>query len=305
MSNNQTRLEGLSILIPIYNRDVTKLVQTLIRQCKRQKLAFEILCFDDLSTEKYKQKNKVLSSYFGVNYTELSENKGRAKIRNWLAKSAIYETLLFLDCDSKINNRLFIQNYLSYIGKKVIVNGGRNYTQKKPRAKSKILHWKYGNKYESKSAKYRNRNATTFFHSNNFLIDRKIIIDIPFDESIVGYGYEDLLIAQTFKDSGFEIIHIDNNIEHLGLEKSKTFIEKAKTGVQNLAKLNNQNHRLNTRLEYWYSVLQDWHLEKFAFNVIKKRISSIETNLLGENPNLYYLQAYKLYHYISTLDSNS
>jgi len=91
----------LSILIPIYNEDITKLVKDLAYQCNRQKIDFEIICFDDASKQRYKDKNEVLRSVFRVNYVELSENLGRAKIRNWLAKSARFEHLMFLDGDSK------------------------------------------------------------------------------------------------------------------------------------------------------------------------------------------------------------
>ena len=60
----------LSILIPIYNRDVTKLVEELLDQCGKANIPFEILCFDDGSTEKWKKKNKVINARFGVNYVE-------------------------------------------------------------------------------------------------------------------------------------------------------------------------------------------------------------------------------------------
>ena len=91
----------LSILIPIYNFKVVKLVETLQKQCEKAKITYEVVCFDDQSQTKYKKDNVILSNYFGVNYTELSENLGRARIRNWMAKIASYDNLLFLDCDTK------------------------------------------------------------------------------------------------------------------------------------------------------------------------------------------------------------
>ena len=102
----------LSILIPVFNNKVVKLVKELHDQCVRAKIKFEILVFDDGSREKIKQENKALNGIFGVNYLELSENIGRSRIRNKLAKTAGFPYLLYLDADSKINSRKFIKNYI-------------------------------------------------------------------------------------------------------------------------------------------------------------------------------------------------
>ena len=59
----------ISILIPIYNQDVTKLINELADQASRAKVAFEILAFDDASKEKYKLINRKVNHLFGVNYS--------------------------------------------------------------------------------------------------------------------------------------------------------------------------------------------------------------------------------------------
>ena len=96
----------LSILIPVYQVKVEKLVVKLIKQCDRCKIEFEILCFDDGSKERIKVSNRSIDLLMRVNYVELSENLGRSKIRNRLAKSARYDYLLFLDADSQVKSRL-------------------------------------------------------------------------------------------------------------------------------------------------------------------------------------------------------
>ena len=127
----------LSILIPIYEVKVEKLVTKLIKQCHAAKIEFEIICFDDGSSEKIKTANKAIDLIMGVNYVELSENKGRAKIRNMLAKMARYEYLLFLDCDTKVAGKKFIKNYVPHLDKQKTINGCLLYTSPSPRDRQK------------------------------------------------------------------------------------------------------------------------------------------------------------------------
>ncbi|MBK6783466.1 MAG: glycosyltransferase family 2 protein [Saprospiraceae bacterium] len=102
----------LSILIPVYNQDVRRLAYSLANQCTKLNINYQILCFDDGSDVKYKQKNGELAFKMNINYTELPENLGRSKIRNWLGKSAYFEYLLFLDGDSGVRDKNFIKNIL-------------------------------------------------------------------------------------------------------------------------------------------------------------------------------------------------
>ncbi len=291
----------LSILIPVYNYKVVDLVKKLYKQCQKLNLDFEILVFDDGSKEKYKEQNKVLNSHFGVNYMEMSENLGRSKIRNWLVKSALYDFVLFLDCDSKVTDNKFIEKYIKTLGPNKVVNGGRIYGNKKPKAKSKYLHWLYGSKYESKKAKTRNKNAHLYFHSNNFAADRNVLITFPFDESVEGYGYEDLLIAQNLMDHDIEVIHIDNPVVHLGLEKNRIFLEKNLKAIDNLVQLKKDGHQLNTNLEQKAFMLEDWSLDKKLQSFISKRKDNYTENLLGEKPSLLKFQLLKLERYLSSI----
>ncbi len=283
----------LSILIPIYNYKVVKLVKTLKKQCDKAQIIYEILCFDDGSQPKIKYENSILGSFFGINYTELSENLGRARIRNWLAKSAAFDNLLFLDCDSKIIKKDFIATYLEYINDYEVISGGRVYSPKAPRAMSKKLHWLYGTKRESKKAKYRNKNAIVFFHSNNFLVKRDLVIKYQFDEAVEGYGYEDLLWAKYLYNKGVAIKHIDNELEHLGLEKKEVFLKKAKKAIQNLRVINKPGVVIQTRLMTFQDNLKKYKIERLVKSYCRKNKVKIEQNLLSENPSIYYLDLYK------------
>ncbi len=292
----------LSILVPIYNFKVEKLVKSLMKQCNALKINYEILCFDDGSRKKIKYENSILSDYFGVNYTELSENLGRAKIRNWMAKSASYENLIFLDCDSKIVSSKYIANYISHINNYDVINGGRIYSKKQPRAKSKYLHWKYGRKRESVSARKRNKEVTMYFHSNNFLVRREIMLDFPFDEKIQGYGYEDLEWATKLNNSGINILNIDNPVEHLGLETASVFIQKTRKSIDNLILINKSKMPIQTKLTRIARMMENWGVKKYFMSYFKSRIVDIEIDLIANRLGLWSLMVYKLYYYFSSLD---
>ena len=287
----------LSILIPIYNQKVEKLVKALMRQCNRLHIDYEILCFDDGSKKRIKYENSILSDYFGVNYTELSENLGRARIRNWMAKSASYDNLLFLDCDSKVISKYFIGTYMGFIEDYDVISGGRTYSNKPPRAKSKHLHWLYGSRLESVKLSRRRQSPELYFHSNNFMVRRSIMIDTPFDENIKQYGYEDLLWARQIANKGFRILHIDNSIEHLGLERKDVFIKKTEKSISNLIDLQKTEDKFETRLTRFADKLQNLGLKEHVYSYLKKRSESIRNRLHGDKPSLRHLQMYKLYLY--------
>ncbi len=289
----------ISILIPIYNFKVVKLVKKLQKQCERANVDYEILCFDDGSAEKYKKENVVLSDLFRVNYTELSQNLGRARIRNWLMKSASYPYLLFLDCDTKVLSNSFIKEYLKVARKGMIISGGRTYAKKQPRAYTKKLHWLYGTKKESKDAKYRNKFPVQYFHSNNFLADAEIFRKVSFDESLTTYGYEDLLLGKEIIDQGFAIWHIDNPTEHLGLEKNTVFLKKTREAIDNLLMLNNSGHKVPSHLEKMANRLNKMGLVNAYLTFMEKRIPTIEKKLLSKNPKVMYLDLYKLYYFLT------
>ena len=293
----------LSILIPIYNFKVEKLVAAVMRQCQKENIVFEVLCYDDNSSVKYRQKNNFLTSVFKVNYLELKENLGRAKIRNWLAKSARYDLLLFLDCDSKIVRKDFIKKYLANAKRAKVISGGRVYSKKAPKAKSKLLHWKYGTRRESRKASHRSKEPINFFHSNNFLINRSTAMENLFDEEFMGYGYEDIFFAKELSKKGIKILHIDNPVEHLGLEKHEQFIAKNLNAVKSLAFFENKGERIQIRLQRVYESLKDWKLLNAVLKLYEGREEKIKNNLRGNKPNLLYFDLLRLYHYHNYLEN--
>jgi glycosyltransferase involved in cell wall biosynthesis len=126
----------LSILIPTFNYDVTALVTEVHKQSIACKIEFEILVYDDASTDlKVRKNNTSINALEDTSYTILKSNIGRSAIRNKLAKTAQYEWLLFLDADVMTVNDNFVSNYINSLSdSKPIINGGNFVSKRKTRA---------------------------------------------------------------------------------------------------------------------------------------------------------------------------
>jgi glycosyltransferase involved in cell wall biosynthesis len=291
----------LSILIPIYNCDVTKLVHELNRQCEENKIIFEIICLDDSSSQEFRTLNFPLKNISSCKLYQLDENIGRAAIRNRLAHLAQYDYLYFLDCDSGIANKNLISNFISHLSPKKLVSGGRLYQNQPPDDKSYFLHWLWGSKRELFKAEIRMKDPVNHFLSNNFIIDKNSLLHFPFDESIVGYGYEDVYFAYQLQKNGIEILHIENPVIHEGLDKNQALLEKLNEAAQNLLRLKAQSKKGEREFIIKGKLIMLWNL--FDIPVIrtitaikaKYLLPFLRKKLLTKRPNLFWLDMYRLF----------
>ena len=224
----------LSILIPVYNFEVDELVLELHNQCIYLNLNFEILLFDDYSDDCFHVINKKLSKLNNTIYKRFQENLGRSKTRNILLKNARFENCLVLDCDLRIDNSFFIDNYLSHLNGNSVIVGGHKYDNSPPQKKEYLLHWKYGRKTESQSLRERLTNPYHSFKTNSFLIKKEVFKKVKFDELIVKYGHEDTLFSLDLELNNIPIEHIDNNVVHVGLDTAEGFLKKQEQAIHNL-----------------------------------------------------------------------
>lgn len=289
----------ISILIPIYNYDVSPLVGVLQRQCLCLNHPFEILCFDDASLDTYKQKNRALIGMEGVLYRELSENKGRSGIRNFLASAARFPFLLFLDNDGMPESSDFMELYLQQANPNRVLYGGRTYDPQPPSDKLEMLHWKYGSRREVLPAVERQKSPYRGFQTNNFLISRKLFLDIGFDESMVGYGHEDTLFGQELERRGIPICHLTNPYRHLGLEPVDVFLKKQEQALQNLFRLEKKGISMQTRLSQVSKKISKTGLEKLFFASWIVLVPLLLLNLKSKYPSLFVLDIYRLGFFIS------
>lgn len=283
----------LSILIPVYNYKIGNLVKSLHQQCIEAAIVFEILCFDDGSNESFKNQNKTIESLENVIYKELPQNLGRSKIRNTLGKAARFDYLLFMDCDSKVVSEDYIKNYLENLTPESLLYGGRIY-QVDPPSESFYFHWFYGTHREQMDADQRKRKPYHSFMTNNFLIPKSIFLNFLFDENLMQYGHEDTVFGFQLKAAKVPIVHLENPLEHEGLETTEQFLNKTKQGIENLLYLSQKNALIDTKLLRTFKTIKKWRmtfLVIFAFRLFQNKL--IE-NFHSPNVNLKYFDFYKL-----------
>lgn len=287
----------LSILIPVYNFDVTDYVKGLWKQAENSGRKYEIILADDASDLKYRQLNQELQKYENIQFIPSERNIGRSRIRNFLAKQAKYEYLIFTDCDSGLVSDDYLEKYLALCRGEIVVSGGRLYPSEKPDTdKNTLLQWTYGTKRETAEAAQRNKKPNASFMTNNFLISKSLFQKISFDESLTKYGHEDTLFGYELKRMGVKVKHINNPIRHIGLDENRKFLNNTKRGVENL-KYIAQNYdypelyrdikllKVYQKIAYWRGMLAG------LYTLFAK---PIEAQLNSASPSLLLFDMYKL-----------
>jgi hypothetical protein len=293
----------LSVLIPVYNYNVSSLVQNLVKQIKENLLLAEIIIVDDAS-DLFINENSQLSLLENVNYELLEENIGRSAIRNLLASKASFESYLFIDCDAKIVSKDFLNNYYTFLNQHFnVVCGGLVYQTEVP-YKNQILRWYYGKNRECKSFKERMKSPFASFSSFNFLIKKDVFDKVKFNEEIKSYGHEDTLLGIQLKNNHHDVFHIDNPLLHDGLEPATDFIRKTESSIKNL-KLLVENKSIATLLK------EDITLMKYVFRVEELQLrwlikvmfflfrKAILHNLKSTKPFLILFDFYKMGFYFT------
>lgn len=288
-------MDSLSILIPVYNWDCTQLVRDLHFQGLVLGIPYEIIVADDCSTdEELQEKSRIVAeSHENCRYFGLKHNIGRAAIRNFMADQSKYEKLLFLDCDSAIKDKLFLKKYVEVADKAAVICGGIIHPDEIPQKGMELRYLYEKSAAFERSAGFRSKNPYLRFTSFSFLIEKSVFMAIRFDESYVGYGYEDVQFGHELEQNGISILHIDNPLAHLGLENSDAYLNKTRQAVLNAFEHKNEIGDSSKLLTHYNKVLKfrmRW-LFRFIWAFFQK---SMEKNLLGPKPRLRLFSLYKL-----------
>jgi glycosyltransferase involved in cell wall biosynthesis len=295
----------LSILIPIFNYEVSRFVLSLKKQADLLEIPYEIICFDDCSDQKTKTANRVLKVHRNLQYEELQHKAGRAKIRNLMAEAAQYPYLLFLDCDQQVETDDFLKKYAAVLEKGTVFCGGRSY-YKTPPADLSYLRWYYGTKREVCPASQREKNPYKSFLSCNFLIDKQLFQSIGFNEKLLEYGHEDTLFGLELKNRQVPVIHIDNPVIHEGLEDAQVFLEKSKQALLNLAFLYLKNQKelsASVKILHWYEKVKRLHLTNMLLWCFKRFKKNMEKNIYSNKPSLIVFDIYRLGYFIELVQA--
>jgi glycosyltransferase involved in cell wall biosynthesis len=232
----------LSILIPVYNWDLKRLLRTLSRQCLRlpEDVGVEIIVLDDGSCEKY-ANDSVAAQFDLVNYEESKVNRGRSATRNALLKKARGKYILFLDADMLPDQDNFIQRYIEY-GRNdcEIVCGGISYLQNKHEGSEYSFYLYKSRRTESLPADFRNTIPWRYLFTSNIMVRRDIVESVSFDSSFTGYGFEDIEWGVRLGAS-YTLFHIDNTCSHMGVMSKEQVFVRMCDSIQNYGYLISQH----------------------------------------------------------------
>lgn len=288
----------LSICIPIYNRDVSRLVTKLHVQAISLDMPVEVFLLDDASKPGLQEKNRELQSLPLVRYEELPQNIGRSCIRNELAKRASHPRLLFIDCDMAVLNPYYLEAYVRESMTHEVICGGHTYQQEKP-GPPFLLHWLCGMHRESAPAFQRRKNPHRSFMTSNFVVSKRLFGQLSFNEGLDGYGHEDTLFGYHLKQQGILVHHLDNPLLHEGLEPAVVFLDKTRGGLCNLKTIyemqgnKTEFAKMVKALRAW-TVLKRFYLCRMVSFVFSVCRSAMEKVLTGPRPRLWILDLYKL-----------
>ena len=285
-------MEGLSILIPTYNDVCVTLVHTLYAQAIASGIPFEILVADDGSTDQQSiRENASITQWEHCSILRREQNAGRAAIRNFLAQQSSFPRLLFVDSDMVVCRADFLTKYLAcdapVIDGGIIVRGGSEDN----------LRSRYEHAEEDKhSVEQRNLRPYHDFHTANFLIQRDLMLQIPFDERYSHYGYEDVAFGITLKAKGIPISHIDNPLSFEVFETNDAFLLKTEEGLRTLYLFRNELKDYSRLLQFIETKPRPvLALAVFIYNLLG---TVIRRQLTSRHPSLLLFKFYKVGYYL-------
>ncbi|WP_372648644.1 glycosyltransferase family 2 protein [Draconibacterium sp.] len=293
----------LSVNIPVYNIEVVDLVNDLHQQATGLDIDFEIRVYDDGSDEIFKSLNRILKSKPNVVYAEMTKNIGRAGVRNKLGADSVFDWLLFIDADSKVISPNFLKKYLENRNEKMVLCGGTAYAKHKPADPEKLFRWTYGTKREAVSAAARNRSKGFVITSNNFFIAKELFDRVHFREELREYGHEDTLLGYDLFCAGVEIFHINNPLEHTGLESAQAFLKKSCMALENLKMIGEElldgDQMFYRQVNFLrkYKRISLFIPSRTIGRLFRKYRKKMEENLKGDRPSLLVFDLYKLGYY--------
>lgn len=282
----------LSLLIPTYNYNVKELVESVHRQLIISAIDFEIIIFEDGSTSHINSEISLTNTTCIVN----TENVGRLKARTFLAEYAKYDWLLFLDADVLPKHDTLIRHYLKTINNKVdAIFGGFAYLNTKPED-DYLLRWTYGRNNEEVAASKRNRKPYKVIISANFLIKKTVFLEVSNIINVQkGYGYDNYFGA-LLKQKKNTVLHIDNEVYHLGIDKSSVFIHKTELAIKTLITLQSSEHNNNKQndLLNFFLIIKRYRITKLFRLFYRFFKKPLKKNLLGKRPSIIAFQFYKI-----------
>lgn len=287
--------QSISILIPVYNSDVTTLVTRLKTMADSMEgLDYEIICIDDGSTDtNIKTSNKKLNGDCNIKIIELEKNVGRASVRNTLAREARMEWCLFIDSDVKIIQDDYLVRYINAMNSAEVVYGGVFFTGDETSLAHNLRYLHEIRVQPRHTAEMRSKSPYSCFCTPNFLIKKETMQTLSFDESIKTYGYEDLLFGKLLKNNSVTISHIDNPVTIDSYDSNTQYINKIEESISTLVAHQDKIGSFSALLRF-YRKLERYHIAWLPRMASYIALPVIRRNLTSDNPCLTLLNIYKI-----------
>ena len=302
-------ISEISILMPCRDNECYDLVADISAQAESlirsgRPLRYEIIVADDGSTSQAViSRNRRIDALPECTYIVRGRNVGRAAIRNFLARTASYGWLLFMDSDLKVRSGSFLKNYLDADAPETAYGG---YTISGDAGKLRgNLRYRYETRYSrNASAEERRKRPYDMFHMSNFAIRRDIMLAHPLDERVTRYGHEDLLFGKTLKKAGVSVTHIDNPLSFEDFETNASFMAKTEESVIMLNELRDELRGYSAVIAA-ADKLGRMRLMPLAAALFRILAKPIKNNLTGNNPSVLLFNMYKLGMFCSLENSKT
>ena len=290
----------LSILIPTYKDDCSQLVNDLHQLADHENVPAEILVGVDGSDDEILiNRFRELEALPSVRLFLDEPKRGKAVLLNMMAEKASGDKLLFVDADAAVPADFSLSAYVEAAEKAEVVCGGLRHPEVNPCPEAS-LRYKYERKADMKrSAADRNKEPYNRLSTFSLLVSKDTFLSIGFDPSCTDYGYEDTLFGAELEKRGISILHIGNNLIHMGLEQNEVFLKKTETALETL-------RRLAPRLQHHSELLATearlgkWRLTALFKGIYKLFRPLVRRNLLSSRPSLFLFNIYKLGYYLSS-----
>lgn len=289
----------LSICIPTYNTDCSELLDTLAKQIEQLREVVEVLVCDDFSTN-YTQENKAFCQRNGFSFFKNKENLGRIETRKKLAEISRFNWLLFVDADVIPKRDDFAKQYVEFIkaDKNSLAIGGCSYPDE---IKPFNLRLRYGRNREEMSAEKRQLKPYNSVLFGNILMKKRLFQEVFEAFNYSEYG-EDIHLSSYLKSSKIDVLHLPNEVYHLGIENNREFLKKIKKSGQMHAKLDSNStlDLSHIKLVKTGSFLKKYmlhNLMKFALAITSPFLKTVLITFGGP---LLFIDLMRLYYFLKT-----
>lgn len=289
----------LSILIPVYNDVAAPLVAELRRQAEAVAgLEYEIVVFDDGSDcASAVERNKAACALPRCRYVQGGRHACRAAMRNAMARHGRYEWHLMLDARVSPVHGDFIRRYLESGAREgeavvggVCVDGGVD----TPRLYRENLRFRYEKREEKNhSLEARRKRPYASLRTTNFFHHRSVLERVPYDERVMTYGYEDVLLGKALQEAGVGVLHIDNPVAYTSFEDNARYLGKLDEALSTL-------HAFAPELQGYSPLLAlcSW-LRRAGLLLVVRLVhrlcgGRVRKMLAGRRPLLLLLKLYKI-----------